>query len=244
MGELRRARGWTQAQLAERLGLSQARLSVIERGGGTISAEQFVVLMALFNVPVEDFLPKQDPEDEIQNALARLGALHLREVPGVLPSSRLREVSDAVREVLVSPRSPRLVTALAPVLVTNIDSVNLDLVLSQLAALGLGQRLAWLAENIVVALGVAGAKLPPEWSANARRAGLLLGDLAKRVRWAHPSAGYAPDGPVDYFDPTIRSVKTAHIVWQNAGSIAKQWGVATEIEPEDFARALVEAARG
>src|SRR5689334_20395013 len=100
MAELRRARGWTQAQLAERLGLSQARLSVIERGGGTISAEQFVVLMALFNVPVEDFLPKQDPEDEIQNALARLGALHLREVAGVLPSSRMREVSDAVREVL------------------------------------------------------------------------------------------------------------------------------------------------
>ena len=126
-------------------------------------------------------------------------------------------------DILVSPRSQRLVTALAPVLVANIDSVNLDLVLSQLAPLGLGQRLAWLAESVAAALQVAGDDLPPGWGPNVRRAALLLGELAKRVQSAHPSAGYGPDGPMDYFDPTIRSVKTAHNVWHNAGPIAKRW---------------------
>lgn len=244
MRELRLARGWTQAQLAERLGLSQARLSVIERGGGTISAEQFVVLMALFNVPIEDFLPTQDPEDEIQNALARLGALHLREVPGVLASTRLREVTDVVREVLVSPRASRLVTALAPVLVRHIDMVNLDLVLSQLAALGLGRRLAWLLENVCAALASVGGRLPGEWALNGRRATLVLGELANRLGAQTRPAEPSPETPIDYFDPAIRGMKTAAIVWHNADPIARRWGIVTELVPEDFAQALLEAANG
>jgi transcriptional regulator with XRE-family HTH domain len=39
--ELRKERRWTQAELAKRLDLSQARLSEIEGGDGSFTAEQF-----------------------------------------------------------------------------------------------------------------------------------------------------------------------------------------------------------
>ena len=42
--ELRRARRWTQAELAGHLQLSQNRLSDIERGDGSFTAEQFLLL--------------------------------------------------------------------------------------------------------------------------------------------------------------------------------------------------------
>jgi transcriptional regulator with XRE-family HTH domain len=55
--ELRTGRGWTQAELAERLDASQARLSEIERGDGSFSAEQLLTLFKLFNVGPDHFAP-------------------------------------------------------------------------------------------------------------------------------------------------------------------------------------------
>lgn len=150
--EVRLARGWTQSELAGRLGLSQARLSVVERGEGSISAEQFVAFLALSNLSIDEFLPPANKDSAYQNALARLGAHGLREDPGTLPSARLATARDAIREVLVSPDSPRLVTALAPVLVSNIDGLKLQALHRDLAELGLGHRLGWLAENVRAAL--------------------------------------------------------------------------------------------
>src|SRR5580658_327261 len=83
--ELRKERRWTQAELAKRLDLSQARLSEIEGGDGSFTAEQFLLLLRLFNVGTNRFAPSggssagHDHEAQIQNALARLGALHLKE---------------------------------------------------------------------------------------------------------------------------------------------------------------------
>src|SRR5262245_15672041 len=77
---LRQERHWTQATLADRLGLSQSRLSEIERGAGSFTAEQLLAMLRTFNVPLSYFAaPTRDPEAEIQNALARLGAAHLQE---------------------------------------------------------------------------------------------------------------------------------------------------------------------
>lgn len=46
--ELRRARGWSQAQLGQRVGLSQERISNIERRPERITVQQLLtVLMAL-----------------------------------------------------------------------------------------------------------------------------------------------------------------------------------------------------
>ena len=73
--ELRRDRRWTQAELAGQLGLSQGRLSEIEGGKGSLTAEQFLLLLGLFNVGASRFwTAPADPEADLQNALARLGA--------------------------------------------------------------------------------------------------------------------------------------------------------------------------
>ena len=50
--DLRKARRWTQAELSKRLHLSQNRLSEIERGAGSFTAEQLLVILKLFNVPL------------------------------------------------------------------------------------------------------------------------------------------------------------------------------------------------
>jgi hypothetical protein len=51
------------------------------------------------------------PHSDLQNALARIGALQLQESTDVLPSERLGDVSPVIREVIVAPscrdRSPR-----------------------------------------------------------------------------------------------------------------------------------------
>src|SRR5271154_2106763 len=79
--DLRKERRWTQAELAKRLDLSQARLSEVESGDGSFTAEQFLLLLKLFNVGTSRFAPNagassgHDREAQIQNALVRLGAL-------------------------------------------------------------------------------------------------------------------------------------------------------------------------
>jgi transcriptional regulator with XRE-family HTH domain len=140
--DLRLARRWSQAELAKRLGLSQARLSEIERGAGSFTAEQFIELLGLFNVTVGHFAPADQPPDaELQNALVRLGATHLFATNAV-PTDRVRDVNGAVRETLVEG-SPRLVTALAPVLVSNSKEVNLRRIEGSLREVGLDNRLGW-----------------------------------------------------------------------------------------------------
>jgi hypothetical protein len=69
---------------------SQSRLSEIESGGGSFTAEQFLLLLRLLTVGARHFSSeRRDMDAELQNALTRLGADHLQEVPDVLPSERL-----------------------------------------------------------------------------------------------------------------------------------------------------------
>lgn len=229
--EVRLARGWTQAELAAKLGLSQARLSVVERGGGTISAEQFVAFLALANLSIEEFLPVANTDAAFQNALARLGAHGLREDPGTLPSARLGTARDAIREVLVSPDSPRLVAALAPVLVWNIDGLNLHALHHDLAELGLAHRLCWLAENVQAALRL--TRDPPRpWAFRERVARV---ELDRFLGVVGPPA--SPDIG-DRFDTHIasaRTVKDVQVAWSD---ISRRWGVLTTLQPSDFREAL------
>src|SRR6185436_20500519 len=57
---LRKARRWTQAELGKRLGLSQARLSEIEGGDGSFTAEQLLLLLKLFNVGASRFVSSEE----------------------------------------------------------------------------------------------------------------------------------------------------------------------------------------
>ena len=151
--ELRISRHMSQVELGAQLGLSQGRLSEIERGDGSFTAEQLLVLLKVFNVTVNHFAPPErdvgpdsSAQGRLQNALARLGASHLREDAGVLPTERLAEVTDVIRETLLEG-APRQHTALAPVLVGNIRSIRLRLRWQSLVPLGLDRRLGWVMEH-------------------------------------------------------------------------------------------------
>lgn len=236
--ELRLARNLTQTELAKRLRISQNRLSEIEHGGGSFTAEQFLELLRLFNVTASDFVEDaRDPDLELQNALVRLGATHLHE-SSIVPSAVLEEVHDVVREALLNG-APRLVTALAPVLVNHADDLNLPKLYAELHELGLERRLAWVVENTVVALDAlanesgSGAK---GWSKLKRRAEVpfrLFVDLIA-VRGETPGWKTAPDP----LDPTIRTLRTLEEVKRSASKHSERWGIATSLQPDDFVQAL------
>src|ERR1035438_3665225 len=169
---LRAERRLTQAELSKDLGLSQGRFSEIERGQGSFTAEQFLELLKLFNVPVSHFSPEEKGQtSEIQNALARLGASHLHERSDILPSGLYEEAGSVVREVLVGAESPRHITSLAPVMVRNIDNINLNKLRSQFLEYGLERRWVWLLENTLAAIRHELSEgLPRKQSATYRRA--------------------------------------------------------------------------
>lgn len=235
--ELRIKRGLTQSLLAAELVMSQSRLSEVELGGGSFTAEQFVLLLRFFNVTTQDFLGEsRDPDAELQNALARLGASHLREVD-ILPSERLDRVQRAVREALIVA-TPRLLAALAPVLVHRADDLNFAEIYASLEALGLGRRLGWVVENTAVALDELHKRTSARvWTQEFRRAELLL----------HRFRVFAEDAldekrlvsaPLDVLDPTIRSEQTVQEVWKKASKISRRWRVVSSLGPQDFLEAL------
>lgn len=231
--ELRLDRGWTQAELGNHLGISQARLSEIERGGGTFSAEQLIAVLGLFNVDIREFLPPANAEDELQNALIRYGATHLRQVPGVVTTNRYSNPSDSILVTLLEPRSARLVTALAPVLVNNIDGISLPGLRLWLRREQRAHRLGWLLENVRDALLLPPPDADLAWKRGAARAiTVLSGELE------HFSAEPGPSAP-DLLDPTIRSRRSRDLVWEHqASDISRRWGIVSELQPDDFRKAL------
>lgn len=222
---LRTERRWTQAELATRLGLSQSRLSELERGDGSFTAEQFIELLRLFNVTVRDFAPERDTETDLQQALARFGAKHLLEPDTVVPIEQLADLHELVVTTLVSASS-RLITALGPVVVANIDRLNLSKVLLELSAFDLENRLYWLCSNLDRALA------SREWSrkAQVRRCHLVL------AQWV--SQGAHDKKRVDILDRSIRTQKTLASVQETSSDVSKAWNIVTDIRVEDFAEAL------
>jgi len=237
--ELRLARHWTQIELARHLGLSQARLSEIERGGGSFTAEQLLLILRLFNVDIGEFSGAVvDDQRDLQNALVRYGAAHLREDPNAAVTARYRSAADVVRAVLLNPGSERWVTALSPVLVRSIDEVPLPALQSDLVSAGVPNRLGWLVENTLEALrdlpGADHAQSP--WAQRARRAEVVLSSFLQHLRPIHPE--WSDGGVPDPFDQGIRSTTTLRRVWDEASLISRRWGIASSLRVEDFRRAL------
>lgn len=240
--ELRHSRKWTQAELAKHLQLSQNRLSEIEGGAGSFTAEQFLRLLQLFNVGVSQFMNEPGgPGPQIQNALARLGALHVQENMRVLPSEQLENVHEVVREALLDG-SPRFITALAPVLVRNSERLNLLKVYGELEHVGRERRLAWVIDNTLTALNHLGngSRDSREWSKLHRRARVSLGLFFDSV---DPPPGRNAI-PLDILDATIRSKRTLEEVRRTASVQSQRWGIVTSLQPEDFLQALKAAYAG
>lgn len=233
--ELRQQHHWSQAQLAGKLSLSQSRLSEVERGAGSFTAEQFIQLLELFNVQVDEFVPRDvRDEDQLQNALSRFGATHLREVQAT-PTDRFSRLDEVVRAALTSGSS-RFVTALAPVLVENADRVSLEKIHTILVDIGFGHRSAWLLDNTVLALTtVLADRLTSEWSRSYRRADLLLRNVQ-----AHAHRQSRPELP-DVLDSSLRTQRGVNAAIEERSKISERWNIVTSIQPADFVDALKES---
>ncbi len=235
---LRVARNWTQADLSKRLGLSQGRFSELERGQGSFTAEQLLEVLKLFNVPVSHFAGSpRGAGSGIQNALARLGAAHLQELPDVLPSERLEEAGDVVREALLGVESPRLIASLAPVLVRNLDRINLNKLRAQFLEYGLERRLGWLLENTLAAVRQELSARPPRPAATLyRRAELILNACLGSAPFNRPLRN--PRETLDLMDAGILSEKALEAIQDSSSAISRRWAIATALQPDDFLEAL------
>jgi transcriptional regulator with XRE-family HTH domain len=242
---LRLERRWTQASLAELLGLSQNRLSEIEHGKGSFTAEQLLTILRTFNVPIDYFAPPRQAVSELQNALVRLGATHLAESTEVLPSERLKEALTVLREVLACAESSRQVAALAPVLVNHAGGLNFAKVIADLGEIGLIGRLGWVVENTIRALDAElhAEKLPPRWAIRYQHARVAL-EHWLGVLWKQKNMlALGGSSRQDILDPGIASEKALEEIKDERSDISRAWHIVARIQPEDFRHAL-EAARG
>lgn len=233
---LRTARGLKQSELAGRLGLSQARLSELERGLGSFTAEHLLAVLRLFNVDVSEFEARQSDSASLQNALARHGARHLRVSPEALVAREHNTPAGVILAVLLRPTSERFVTALAPALVWSIDDISLPALQNDFVQAGVPHRLPWLLENVRKALG----KGPPlgdrHWRHRWRRTTVVVGGFLKHVR-----SPPAHDSSPDPFDPGIRSPKSQTKIWSEASPISRRWRVVSALRVSDFEQALGDA---
>lgn len=234
---LRRERAWTQAELAEKLGLSQSRLSEIESGGGSFTAEQFLRILTLFNVTTSRFTGRGvDRAGQLQNAIARLGAHQLQEQNDLIPAEDLDEPMEVIRETLLEGE-PRLLTALAPVLVSNIDAISLRKLYLDLGKVGLERRLGWVAENTLAAIRLAQQDwLPRSWSQSGRRAEVVLSTFLDATSATVPVNGRP--GHLDALDRRIRSKKTLEQVKGASSDISRKWAIVSALTVADFAESL------
>ena len=65
ISELRKAKGWTQVELAEKLGVSDKAVSKWESEGGFPELTQFPVLASLFDVSIDYLMTGKASEKEI-----------------------------------------------------------------------------------------------------------------------------------------------------------------------------------
>lgn len=236
--QLRLARHLNQAELSRRLGVSQGRLSEIERGAGSLTAEQFLLLLQLFEVEASEFtapFASASANDREQTA-ARLRALYVRG-SAVSPSEQLRRVAAVLREVLAAPTSLSLVTALAPVLVYNADVLELDALCTALGEPRLVRRFGWLAENTV---GAIANELPSASRAfwrKLRRASSALDACLQALAAERPG----PDVPPDALDPELCGHANLEEALAMSSPISRRWAIVSRLECRHFAEALRDA---
>jgi len=239
--ELRRERLWTQTRLAALLGISQNYLSLLERGRGSFTAEQLLTILRHFNVPIDYFFPKRGSAEaggQIQNALARQGGRHLIERTDIVPSERLKDAADAIRETLLCADSARQITALAPVLAAHARNLNLPKLKAQLAEAGVDRRLPWAVENTREALvrELSREGLPRRLAVAYQQAVLVLQDAY--LAWGLAGPGKAEDAPEDILDPDIASEKSKEEVRRASSETSRRWHILSRLQVEDFVQAL------
>lgn len=243
MRKLRLAHHWNQVELAQKLGMSQSRLSAIEAGKGSISAEQLIILMQTFNVPLSYFVATKsiDPESQLRNAIARLGGSQLKEAPNILPSERLAEINTVIIETLTGGMSSRLITSLVPVVVNYAREIHFDRILKKMSEYKLENRLLWIGDGITRTLDKRLATfVPREQSLKYRKARAIL-DVFFDVQFA--IRRFRGDFSEDLLDAEIASRKTFNQIMESRDDLAKKWHIVTRITEDDFYQSLITAER-
>lgn len=237
---LRKERGVTQAELAGLLSLSQAQLSKIENGHGSVAAEQLIQILQKYSLPLSYFVPlqkssKSEEDSLLQNALVYLGASHLRLIPGVVVPEKLAIPEEAIFETLIAPSS-RLVTALAPVIVRHCESINFHRIAERLKGHGVECRIWWVVDGTYYALSerLKEAYLSRDLHRLYQRAFLLL---ERKKLDVYKVRSQLP-GDSDELDRDLISEKTIQLVRDNRDLLAELWLIITRIKKEDFEQAL------
>lgn len=148
--------------------------------------------------------------------------------------------------VTLIAESPRHLTALAPVVVHNVDRINLVKPEARFVEAKRERRFAWLVANILEAVR---QELPQvqrrPWTPLYRRAEVVLrewlefltpADIAERSR--------VENKPLDILDPDIRINKTLEEIKASSSDISWRFGIVSSLQPADFAEALRAARAG
>lgn len=234
----RKERRYTQQEIARLLGLSQSRYSEVENGLGSFTAEQLVLLIRHFNLPLNYFVGNvliDDASSQLQNALSRLGAKELQEDPRILPSEKIAEVNKVLLEAIIYADSARQITALAPVVVNNYDKIDIVALSSSLSVCSRTQRLGWILESTLEALQMELEKGP------LRRDDKLLylraiPFLKQYIEVILPTVLLE-----DFLDKNITTAKTIDELKKSRSDLAKRWKILTRITTDDFAKAIRES---
>lgn len=240
--ELRLKRCFSQAEFARFLNITQAGLSHIESGKSSLSAEQLIFLIEKFNLSLDDFVKRKKvlPEQELQNAMVRLGAKHLREIPGVVISEKYLDVCEVVFQVLLQAPHSRLVAHLAPVVLDKAPEINFISLFHRLVPTEKQNRVWWLVEQVLNSANRRLAKdhLPKPQMKKYKTATLILydniciGDAMKELRDRQDI--------YDILDGEVVSVGHTNKARDRSDEVAKKWRLITGLTENDFYEALVE----
>jgi hypothetical protein len=149
----------------------------------------------------------------------------------VVPTERLNELHDVIRDAIVDG-SPRLLTALAPVLVANVEKLRLEKIYADLQRVGYERRLAWVVQNTQLGLEDLSVGSQP-W--RKRR---LVTDVKFMTFLDYAARLARPDAALDVLDKTIRSRNSLATAQKQSSRSARAWRIVTTLEPADFADAL------
>lgn len=130
--------------------------------------------------------------------------------------------------------SPRLVTAIAPVLVAHARQLSFEPLFVELRRLGREHRLGWAIENTVAALD----KLANDRHAPSRKKLLLHVGLPLDLAASVAFQTRAPQQWPDVLDLAIRTDATRADVQRRSSRISKKWGIVSAIRVDDFVDAL------
>lgn len=231
----------TQRELATTLGMTQARLSQIENGKGSLSAEQLITVLKHFNLPLNYFVretKKEAPEDKLQNALNAMGATELYTIPDTLQSEQLIKLENLITETLTMAYSSRTITALAPVIIEHVESINFQHIQNSMHQIGLLGRLGWTLENTVNALISEQSPSLPRTKTLLYRRCLVKINLALNNIKPSWNTIYQHLPTEDLLDKNISSEKTLQETKNMSDELARKWKIITTITVNDFIQAI------